>query len=338
VARDRVAPVAPAGDEATIGVDIGGTKVLAVVVSADGSILDDTKVATPTTGEAMLDVVAEVVIALGASHGAGPVQGAGPIQRVGVGAPGLVDRDGVLRFAPNLPGVVGLPMREGLEARVPGVRFRTGNDATCAGWAEWMFGAAQGTANALMVTLGTGIGGGIVTEGAIFEGSNGYAGEIGHMVVDPHGPLCPCGRQGCWERFASGSGLGRLGREAAMAGRAHRVVELAGGDAEAVRGEHVTRAAAEGNTEAHAVMASFAWWLALGLANLANVFDPDCIVVGGGLVEAGRMLMEPTRAAFAELVEAPSHRPDIRILPAALGERAGAIGAALLARANRDTQ
>jgi glucokinase len=328
VVHDRVEPIAPNGDQATIGVDIGGTKVLAVLVTADGSIVDDTKVPTPATGEAMLDVVAEGDTALGAGAGAGP----GSVRHVGVGAPGLVDRHGVLRFAPNLPGVVGLAMREGLEARVTGVHFRTGNDATCAGWAEWMFGAAKGTRNALMVTLGTGIGGGIVTEGVVFEGSNGFAGEIGHMVVDPHGPSCPCGRQGCWERFASGSGLGRLGRDAAVAGRARRVVELAGGDPESVRGEHVTRAAAEGDPEALLVMTGFAWWLALGLANLANVFDPDCIVVGGGLVAAGSMLIEPTRAAFAELVEAPTHRPEIHIVAAALGERAGAIGAALLAR------
>jgi glucokinase len=189
-----------------------------------------------------------------------------------------------------------------------------------------------------MVTLGTGIGGGIVTEGVVYEGTNGYAGEIGHMVVDPHGPHCPCGKRGCWERFASGSGLGRLAREAAEAGRARRVVELAGGDPEAVRGEHVTRAATEGDVEARRVMADFAWWLALGLANLANIFDPDCFVLGGGLIEAGTVLMEPTRAAFGDLVEAVKHRPEIRILPAALGERAGAIGAALLARTTPPSQ
>jgi glucokinase len=308
----------------TIGVDIGGTKVLAVVVGPDGHRLSDARAPTPKTGEEMLDVVAELVSALAPDAGV-------PL-RAGVGAPGLVDRFGILHFAPNLPGVTSLRMREGMAARLPGVDFRFGNDATCAGWAEWVLGSARGTRNTLMVTLGTGIGGGIVTEGVVFEGTTGYAGEIGHMVVDPHGPPCPCGKRGCWERFASGSGLGRLAREAAQAGRAGRVVELAGGDPEAVRGEHVTRAATEGDAEAAVVMTDFAWWLALGLANLANVFDPDCIVLGGGLIEAGPVLMEPTRAAFLDLVEAAAHRPAIRILPAALGERAGAMGAALLAR------
>jgi glucokinase len=324
-----------AEDGPSIGLDIGGTKILGVVVSRDGTVSVNDRVPTPATGEGILEAVADLVRGLAEDP---EVASMPRITRVGVGAPGLVDRTGVLRFAPNLPGVVGLRIREALSARLPGVRLRIGNDATCAGWAEFVLGSARGSRNTLMVTLGTGIGGGIVTERTVYEGTNGYAGEIGHMVVDPHGPPCPCGKRGCWERFASGSGLGRLAREAAEAGRARRVVELAGGDPEAVRGEHVTRAAAEGDEEAAAVMAGFAWWLALGLANLANVFDPDCFVLGGGLVEAGAVLVEPTRAAFAELVEAVEHRPAIRILPAMLGERAGAIGAALLARGDGDVR
>ncbi|HLY83308.1 MAG TPA: ROK family protein [Acidimicrobiales bacterium] len=309
--------------DATVGVDIGGTKVLAVLLGAGDDVLAEAEVPTPRTGEEMLDAVAAVVTRLsGGDRGTA----------VGVGAPGLVDRDGVLRFAPNLPGIVGLAVRDGLAARIAGPRLLVGNDASCAGWAEWVLGAAQGAGTAVMVTLGTGIGGGIVTNGAVFEGEHGFAGEIGHMVVEPNGPRCPCGKKGCWERFASGSGLGRLAREAAEAGHARRVVELAGGDPDAVRGEHVTRAAAEGDAEAREVMASFAWWLALGLANLANILDPDCFVLGGGLIRAGTVLIEPTRAAFAELVEAVEHRPHIPIRPARLGERAGAIGAGLLAR------
>jgi glucokinase len=182
-----------------------------------------------------------------------------------------------------------------------------------------------------MVTLGTGIGGGIISGGALNEGHNRYAGEFGHMVVDPHGPRCPCGKQGCWERFASGSGLGRLGREMAIAGEAPRLVELAGGDPELVRGEHVTAAAAEGDSSALEIMKKFGWWVALGLANLANALDPELIVVGGGLIAAGNVLIEPTRRAFGDLVEAPSARDPVRIEPARLGSAAGAIGAGLLA-------
>ncbi|MBV9933561.1 MAG: ROK family protein, partial [Actinobacteria bacterium] len=175
-------------------------------------------------------------------------------------------------------------------------------------------------------------GGGIILGGSLFRGANGFAGEIGHVVVDPNGPFCPCGQRGCWERYASGSGLGWLGREVAVAGQAARVVALAGGDPEAVRGEHVTRAAAEGDAQALAVLDRFGWWVALGLANLANIFDPSRFVVGGGLVEAGTLLLEPVSRHFLELVEAVAHRPPIGIVAATLGERAGAIGAADLAR------
>jgi len=144
--------------------------------------------------------------------------------------------------------------------------------------------------------------------------------------------VCTCGQRGCWERYASGSGLGRLGREAGVAGRAHRVVELAGGDAETVRGEHVTQAASEGDAAALEIMDEFAGWVALGLANLANIFDPAVFVIGGGLVAVGDLLFAPAIEAFDRLIDA-RHRPRIPVVPAALGERAGAIGAATLARA-----
>jgi len=307
----------------TVGVDVGGTKILGVVLGAEDVVGDEVRAPTPGYGDELLDAVAAVVARL-----AGGRRGL----LVGIGAPGLVDGDGVLRFAPNLPAIVGLPIRAGLEARLPGSSIRVANDASCAGWGERVLGAARGRDDVLMVTLGTGIGGGIVAGGRLQEGANGFAGEFGHMVIDPHGPRCPCGKRGCWERFASGSGLGRLGREAAEAGDAPRLVELAGGDPEAVRGEHVTRAAGEGDPGATAVMASFAWWLALGLANLANIFDPATIVIGGGLVGAGLILFEPVREAFASLVEAFEYRPPIDIVAARLGEQAGAVGAALLAR------
>jgi glucokinase len=303
-----------------IGVDVGGTKILALQLHDDGSYGDEVRTATPLGGEAVLDAVAELVLALD------------NVTAVGVGAPGLVDHAGVLKFAPNLPHVVGLPVRDGLEQRLPGVVVTVGNDATCAGWAERVLGAGQGSDDLLMVTLGTGIGGGLVAGGRLIEGGNGFSGEIGHMVVDIHGPPCPCGKRGCWERYASGSGLGRLGREAAEAGQAPSIVELAGGDPVAVRGEHVTAAAMAGHPDALEVIGQFAWWVGLGLANLANIFDPECIVLGGGLAGSGGVFLEPVRTAFSELVEAAEYRPDIRIVLAELGVQAGAVGAALLAR------
>ena len=266
----------------------------------------------------MLDAITAAVADLGGADA------------VGVGVAGLVDRAGVLRIGPNLPGVVDFGYRSELEALL-GVPVVVDNDATTAMWAELQLGAARGATEAVLVTLGTGIGGGHVTGGVLQRGAHGFAGEPGHMVVDPRGPLCPCGRRGCWERFASGSGLGRLARDAAAAGRAGRVVELAGGDPEAVRGEHVTLAALEGDRGAIAVLREFGWWVALGIANLVNVLDPEVVVVGGGLAEAGDLLLDPVRDRFDELVLAPEHRPPVRIVAAELGERAGAIGARLLA-------
>ncbi|MBA3655114.1 MAG: ROK family protein [Actinobacteria bacterium] len=310
----------------TIGVDVGGTKCLGVVLDDDGKVLAEHRVPTPQmgSGPALIAAVAEV---------AGQLQG-GAAMRVGVGVPGLVDRGGTLRFAPNIVGVTELPVREELSKQL-GVPVQVDNDATCAVWAERAVGAGAGRAHLILVTLGTGIGGGVVVDGQLVRGSHGFAGEIGHMVIDAVGGLpCPCGQRGCWERYASGSGLGRLAREAAHARQVPRVVELAGGDPEAVRGEHVTRAAADGDPAAREVMNRFGWWVALGLANLANAFDTECFVLGGGLVEAGDILLAPVRASFLDLVEAAEHRPPVDIIPATLGEHAGAIGAAMLARPN----
>jgi glucokinase len=207
------------------------------------------------------------------------------------------------------------------------------NDANLALLAELQLGVATDGADVVMVTLGTGIGGGVALGGRILTGSFGFAAEVGHMVVDPSGPLCPCGQRGCWERFASGGGLGRLAREAALAGRLQHVVALAGGDPEAVRGEHVTTAALACDPEALAVMDELGWWVALGLANLTAVLDPARIVIGGGLAEAGAILLDPARRAFDTLVEGRGTRPEVKIVPATLGLRAGAVGAALAARA-----
>lgn len=319
---DRSGPGAePPTSRPVIGVDIGGTKLLAVRLAPGGEVEAEIRVPTPTNGEEVVAGIDEVVTALA---------GADVPSAVGLGVPGLVGRSRTLESSPHLPGLVGVPLGAHLRAVAPGADIWVGNDATAAGWAEHRRGAGAGFDDVLMVTLGTGIGGGIVAGGRLYEGASRFAGEWGHTVVDPHGPPCPCGQRGCWERFASGSGLGRLGRETAQAGRAARVVELAGGDPEAVRGEHVTFAAAEGDADAAAIMASFAWWLALGLANLATIFDPDVIVIGGGLVDAGEVLMAPARRAFADLLQAADLRTTV-IRAAALGSRAGAIGAGLLA-------
>jgi glucokinase len=345
-------------DGTAYGIDVGGTKVLGVALDADDRVVAEVKVPTSgdrpgplgPTGDDVAAAVVDVVVALGDR-----VPGTGDSERrpVGVGVPGMVDRLGGLRFAPNLPGAAGTDfpaliadrLAERLTGRLtaplaPRHRQRGSvpspvveNDANLALWAEHRLGAARGVAQVLMVTLGTGIGGAIVVDDRVLTGAHGFAAEVGHMVVDPTGPPCPCGRRGCWERFASGSGLGRLAREAAHAGSLGSVVALAGGDPEDVRGEHVTGAALAGDEGARSVVEELGRWVALGLANLTALLDPTRIVVGGGLAEAGELLLEPTRRAFAGIVHGGASRPPVEIVAAELGERAGAVGAALAARA-----
>jgi glucokinase len=311
------------------GLDLGGTKILGRAVEAHDPTgqLAEVRVDTPRGERAILDALAEVVRLLDADQS---IVAAGGIERIGVGAAGLVDHGGVLRFAPNLPGVADLAIGPHLHDQLARP-IVVDNDANCAAWCEFVLGAGVGTSDMVLVTLGTGIGAGIINRGQLQRGANGFAGEPGHMMVDPVGPPCPCGRRGCWERFASGSGLGRLARDAAAAGRADHLVELAGGDAEDVRGEHVTRAIAEGDPDALGIMRQFAWWVAVGVANLVDLLDAELVLVGGGLAQAGDVLLDPVREYFDELVLAPQQRKGVRIEAASFGSESGAIGAALLA-------
>ena len=312
------------------GLDLGGTKILGVVTDplAPATVLFSHRVDTPRGADALVAAMAAVVAELGAEAAR---RGLPALAAVGVGVAGLVDRQGVLRFAPNLPSVIDLDVHEAL-VEATGLPVAVDNDANVATLAEHRLGAGQQADDMVLVTLGTGIGGGVVAGGVLQRGAVGFAGEPGHMVVDPNGPPCPCGRRGCWERYASGSGLGRIARDAAHAGRADSIVALAGGDPESVRGEHVTRAAADGDAEALELMREFGWWVALGVSNLENLLDPGVIVIGGGLAEAGELLLGPTREAYADLVLAHDHRPPARIVGAELGADAGAIGAVLLGR------
>jgi glucokinase len=330
-------PGSSAQADVAYGIDIGGTKVLGVALGTSDRIVAEARVPTPpgqpTTspvGAAVAEAVAEVVAQLDAAlGGAGSATHPPPI---GVGAPGMVDRHGTLRFSPNLPQAGGVDWNLLIGDRLMGRSVLIENDANFAAMAEHRLGAAQGYAHVLMVTLGTGIGGGLVVDGRVQVGGNGFAGEIGHMVVDPAGPPCPCGRRGCWERYASGGGLGLLAREAALAGNLPEVVKVSGGDPESVRGEDVAAAALAGDADARRVLQQVGWWIGFGLANLACVLDPEIFVLGGGLVSAGDVLLDAARAALAELVEGGSSRPEAPVVTAAFGERAGAVGAALAAR------
>jgi glucokinase len=320
------------GAGVTYGIDIGGTKVLGVALGPSNKSVGEARVPTPTgareiVGSHIAEAVAQVTAQLDESRGSDAA-----VAPIGVGAPGMVDRQGRLCFAPNLPQAHGVDWTALIGDRLPGRTVVIENDANLAVLAEHRLGAARGFHHVVMVTLGTGIGGGIVVDDRVQVGAAGFAGEIGHMVVDPNGPPCPCGRSGCWERFASGAGLGVRAREAALAGRLGEVVRVAGGDPESVRGEDVSAAAAAGDPAARRVIEEVGWWIGFGLANLASVVDPECFVLGGGVVEAGSVLIDSARAAFEELVEGRDRRPLAVVVPAAFGERAGAIGGALAAR------
>jgi glucokinase len=301
-----------------LGIDVGGTKNLGVILNPAGEVVEEQRRPTPKGPEAIIDTLAELARAMQ------------PWDSIGIGVPGLVTRSGVLRAAPNLVDINNFEVGAMLSAEL-GTHVHVDNDATCAAAAEWKTGAARGATDFVMVTLGTGIGGGVVAGGELIRGANGFTGEIGHIVVDPDGPPCPCGRRGCWERYASGSGLGRLAREAAIGKRLGRVVSLAGGDAERVRGEDVQAAAREGDPDAMQVIDLFGRWVALGLVNLTNVLDPQLFVLGGGLAASADLYLAPIQKWFTELLYAPHLRPHPELRFAELGERAGAVGASLLA-------
>lgn len=310
-----------------IGVDVGGTKVLAAAIDTDTptKILRAHRVPTPP-GTGVIDAITELVARL---QDEATAAGHGPVVGVGVGLPGLVAPDGVLLGAPHLPDLVGLPLRSTLATTI-GLPVTLDNDANCAAWAEVVCGVGRGTSEVLVVTLGTGIGGGLVIDGTLRHGAHGAAGEPGHMVIDPNGPPCPCGRRGCWERYASGSGLGLLGQVAAAAGEAPALLARAG-SADAVRGEDVVAAAREGDRGARAVIESFADWLGMGLANLVTLLDPELVVVGGGLADVADLFVDRARQAMvAQALGAPT-RPPARLEIATLGSDAGVIGAALVA-------
>jgi len=304
-----------------VGIDIGGTKVLgvAVDVSDPTTVLAEHRLPTPRGATALVEVIAEVVEHLDPEG----------VAAVGVGIPGLVETGGTFRFGANLPDVIDLDVPSAIGARIDRP-VRAANDATCATYAEFTGGAGAGVDEGVLLTLGTGIGGGLVVGGRVQHGANGFSGEPGHMLIDPAGPPCPCGRRGCWERYASGSGLGRMGRDAALAGRLPTAVELAGGDAEAVRGEHVVAAARAGDPGASVVADEFAWWVAAGIANLIDLLDPSIVVLGGGVIESDDVLLPRIQAAVPDQVLARPHRPAVPVVKARFGEHAGAIGAAVL--------
>lgn len=327
-----------------IGVDIGGTKILAVVVAADRPTEVVAEAELPTgrgvaaVAEAIIEVVDRVADAAGAT---------GAVPPLGIGMPGLVTRAGVLRYGANLPGVLDTDMAAlvtaGLGRRAPRV-VAVDNDGNCAAWAEHRMACDAQRAGGptgrggevddfVFVGLGTGVSCGLVVAGRPVRGGHGFAGEPGHMCVDRNGPRCACGRDGCWEALASGTALARIATEHAAAGRAPTVLRRAGGDLGRLRGEHVTAVLREDPHDVGAgeIVAEFAAGVAVGLDAVVNLLDPTLVVLGGSVMIAADVLLGPIRTAYASIALGGDLRPELALRAARLGRRAGAIGAALLA-------
>jgi glucokinase len=303
-----------------IGLDVGGTKIAGLRLRPDGGVAERRTMPTPAAdARATLDAVVAVAAALATSD----------VRAIGIGAAGMVDARGVVRYAPNL-AYRDLAIGDRVTDEV-GLPCVVDNDANVAAWGEFRLGAGRGVRDMLLVTVGTGIGGGIISGGRLFRGAHGFAAEIGHIIVEPGGPRCGCGNLGCWEQVASGRAVERGGRRAAREHPGSLLGELARGHPESATGADVTAAARRGDPVAREVLSEVARRLGEGIAGLVNVLDPELVVIGGGLVEAGELLLQPARAAVHDAVEAAEVRPEVPIVGAELGAEAGAIGAALLA-------
>lgn len=309
----------------TVGVDVGGTKIAGGVVDDSGKILARTRRGTPFTDPA---AIVETIVAVTQELASGY-----EVTGVGVGSAGFVDaaRSTVL-FAPNLAWR-DVPVREQVTAAT-GLPSVVENDANSAAWAEFQFGAAEDVDDMVCVTVGTGVGGGLVLAGALYRGAHGIGAEIGHLRMVPGGHLCGCGNLGCLEQYASGTALVREARAAAVARppAADRLLDLAGGDPNAITGKMVTNAAREGDDLAVSLLAEIGRWLGEALASLTAVLDPAVFVIGGGVSEAGALLLDPAREAYTANLTGKGHRPEAQIRAATLGNDAGIVGAADLAR------
>jgi glucokinase len=310
----------------TVGVDVGGTKVAGGVVDEDGTILAQHRVETPARdAEATTAAITSVIETMRADH---------EIEAVGIGIAGFVDAArSTVYFAPNLLGWRDGPLRAEVEKRV-GLPVVVENDANAAAWGEARFGAGREEKFLVCVTVGTGVGGGIIVDRKLYRGGFGVGAEIGHIQMVENGRPCGCGQRGCWEQYASGGALVRDARERAAESRADAEVLLGLGDGtpEGITGEHVTEAAKQGDPVATASFNALGHWLGQGLADLAAVLDPQCFVLGGGVSEAGAVVLDPTAAAFEQLLTGRGRRPAATVVLAELGNDAGLVGAADLAR------
>ncbi|HLK61233.1 MAG TPA: ROK family protein [Chthonomonadaceae bacterium] len=314
--------------DTVLGVDIGGTKCAVVLARTDGEILE--RRSEPTQSEtrgpdAVLARLAEMAREVMAAQKVMPTD----VRGLGISCGGPLDtKTGVIYTPPNLPEWKAVPVKAFFEEAL-GLPVRVDNDANATALAEWKFGAGQGASNLVFLTMGTGIGGGLIVDGRLVRGTNDLAGEIGHQTILLNGPLCGCGKRGCLEALASGPAIARLARESMRYGRDKRVLALAGGYPNAITAEHVVNAAKEGDAFALQILEEAGTYMGVGIANVIQILNPECIILGTIAVHAGDLILNPIRAAVAEY--AWKRSADVcRIVPAALGDRAQDLAAIAL--------
>lgn len=310
----------------TIGIDVGGTKVLGGVVTESGEILTTARRDTPREGgRALTQAIADVANELSREF---------QVESIGVSAAGFISSDRQTILAtPNIAGWNGVNLDKEL-TEILGKRIVLENDANAAAWGEFKFGAGRGRKDLMLLTLGTGVGGGLILDGALFRGAFGIGAELGHLRIVPDGHLCGCGMRGCLEQYASGSALLRHAREAISASpdTARNLLSRGDGTLDGLRGQHITEAAREGDPVALAAFNTLASYLGAGIASLCAVIDPSCIVLGGGVIDAGELFLGPTREAALRLIPFSGKHPYPEIVPAELGNSAGLVGVADLSR------
>ncbi|MGI8587871.1 MAG: ROK family protein [Chloroflexia bacterium] len=318
-----------------VGVDLGGTKIMTARVSPAGEVLEQHREATPAAEgvDAVVEAILRSIQAVIAD--ADPAELIG----VGVGAPGPLDpATGILYSPPNLPGWDSVPLRDILGERLAAlldrpVPVQLGNDANAAALGEYLFGVGRdrpGLRHLVYFTISTGIGSGVIADGRIFGGAHGLAVELGHTTVDLHGPRCKCGNIGCIEAIAAGPAIARQGAELVAGGKAPVLAALAGGRADAVTTELVEAAARQGDPDALDLITHAGVAIGTAVVNAIHTFNPQMIVIGGGVAKMGPMLFEPLEATVRERTMPPFLR-DLQILPATLGDQVGVLGAAALA-------
>ena len=310
----------------SIGIDVGGTKVLGGVVDDNGVVLARARKDTPRQGgKALTQGIADTVKELMAQHN---------VESVGVSAAGFVSSDRKTMLAtPNIADWNDVDLDFELKSLI-GLPIVIENDANAAAWGEAKFGAGRNRNHMMMLTVGTGIGGGIVVEGQLYRGAFGIAAEFGHMRVVPEGHICGCGARGCFEQYASGNALLRHAREAINASPevARNLLSRGDGTVAGLTGQIITQAAKEADPIALAAFNTTGQWLGAGIASLAVLLDPECIVIGGGVIDAGEILLAPTRESLERTMPFAGKHPYPELIAAELGNDAGLVGVADLAR------